>query len=89
LCLALLHADKSLAVQASQNLGYIDKHVRIDIAKIFCTSIFKYVEDFNNACVMSKTLGMLAEMLSCVPYHVFNVALDCGFFITQSGVASR
>ncbi|EEE50585.1 hypothetical protein OsJ_30757 [Oryza sativa Japonica Group] len=88
LCLALLHADKSLAVQASQNLGYIDKHVRIDIAKIFCTSIFKYVEDFNNACVMSKTLGMLAEMLSCVPYHVFNVALDCGFFITQSGVAS-
>uniref|UniRef100_A0A0E0EVY0 Uncharacterized protein n=1 Tax=Oryza meridionalis TaxID=40149 RepID=A0A0E0EVY0_9ORYZ len=88
LCLALLHADKSLAVQASQNLGYIDKHVRIDIAKIFCTSIFKYVEDFNNACVMSKTLGMLAEMLSCVPYHVFNVALDCGFFITQSGGAS-
>uniref|UniRef100_A0A0E0B7Z3 Uncharacterized protein n=1 Tax=Oryza glumipatula TaxID=40148 RepID=A0A0E0B7Z3_9ORYZ len=88
LCVALLHADKSLAVQASQNLGYIDKHVRIDIAKIFCTSIFKYVEDFNNACVMSKTLGMLAEMLSCVPYHVFNVALDCGFFITQSGGAS-
>ncbi len=38
--------------------------LRIDIAKIFCTSIFKYVEDFNNACVMSKTLGMLAEMLS-------------------------
>uniref|UniRef100_A0A0E0QWC8 Uncharacterized protein n=1 Tax=Oryza rufipogon TaxID=4529 RepID=A0A0E0QWC8_ORYRU len=29
LCLALLHADKSLAVQASQNLGYIDKHCSI------------------------------------------------------------
>ncbi|KAF0930438.1 hypothetical protein E2562_032778 [Oryza meyeriana var. granulata] len=88
LCFALLHADKLLAVQASQNLGYTEKHVRIDIVKIFCTSIFKYVEDVNNACVMSKTLGMLAEMLNCVPYHVFDVVLECGFFITQSGGVS-
>ncbi|XP_040384027.1 uncharacterized protein LOC102721481 isoform X2 [Oryza brachyantha] len=85
LCFALLHADKSLAVQMSQNLGYTEKHVRIDIVKIFCTSIFKYMEDPNNACIMSKTLGMLAEMLNCVSYHVFDVVLECGFFTTQSG----
>ncbi|KAG8095470.1 hypothetical protein GUJ93_ZPchr0012g19950 [Zizania palustris] len=88
LCFSLLHADKSLAVQASQNFEQIEKHARIDIAKIFCTSIFKYVEDANNACILSKTLGVLAEMLSCAPYHVFDVLLDCGFFTAQSGNVS-
>lgn len=36
---------------------------RIDVVKIFCTSIFKYVQDVSNAGIMSKTLGLLAEML--------------------------
>ena len=37
--------------------------IRIDIAKIFCNSIFKYVRDVNNADILSKTLGLLAEMI--------------------------
>ncbi|WVZ58174.1 hypothetical protein U9M48_008470 [Paspalum notatum var. saurae] len=70
LCLALLHVEKSPAVQTSKNLGQIEKHVRIDIPKIFCNSIFKYVQDVNNADILSKTLCLLAEMIKCAPYHV-------------------
>ncbi|XP_062205788.1 uncharacterized protein LOC133907725 isoform X2 [Phragmites australis] len=83
LCFALLHADKSLAVQTSKNLGQIEKHVRIDIAKIFCNSIFKYVQDVKNADILSKTLGLLAEMLKCAPYHVFDAAFECNIFTSQ------
>ncbi|CAN6324272.1 unnamed protein product [Urochloa humidicola] len=83
LCLALLHADKSPAVQKSKNLGQLENHVRIDIAKIFCNSIFKYVQDVNNADILSKTLGLLAEMIKCAPYHVFDAAIDCNIFTSQ------
>ncbi|KAJ1262529.1 hypothetical protein BS78_09G115200 [Paspalum vaginatum] len=89
LCLALLHVDKSPAVQTSKNLGQIEKHVRIDIPKIFCNSIFKYVRDVNNADILSKTLCLLAEMIKCAPYHVFDVAFECNIFTSQlNGPAS-
>ncbi|CAL4924385.1 unnamed protein product [Urochloa decumbens] len=83
LCLALLHADKSPAVQKSKNLGQLENHVRIDIAKIFCNSIFKYVQDVNNADILSKTLGLLAEMIKCAPYQVFDAAIECNIFTSQ------
>ncbi|XP_062200605.1 uncharacterized protein LOC133903312 isoform X2 [Phragmites australis] len=83
LCFALLHADKSLAVQTSKNLGQIEKHVRIDIANVFCNSIFKYGQDVNNSSILSKTLGLLAEMLKCAPYHVFDAAFESNIFTSQ------
>ncbi|ONM00825.1 hypothetical protein ZEAMMB73_Zm00001d030340 [Zea mays] len=83
LCFALMHVDKSLAVQTSNNLGQIEKHVRIDIAKVFCNSIFKYVRDVNNADILSKTFGLLAEMMKCAPYHVFDAAFECNIFTSQ------
>ncbi|TKV94370.1 hypothetical protein SEVIR_9G289900v4 [Setaria viridis] len=83
LCFALLHVDKSPAVQKSKNLGQLENHVRIDIAKIFCNSIFKYVQDVNNADILSKTLGLLAEMIKCAPYHVFDAAFECNIFTSQ------
>ncbi|CAN6299788.1 unnamed protein product [Urochloa humidicola] len=83
LCLALLHADKSPSVQNSKNLGQLENHVRIDIAKILCNSIFKYVQDVNNADILSKTLGLLAEMIKCAPYHVFDAAVECNIFTSQ------
>ena len=36
---------------------------RIDVVKILCSSIFKYVQDGNNASIMSKTLRVLTEAL--------------------------
>ncbi|XP_066385041.1 uncharacterized protein [Miscanthus floridulus] len=83
LCFALLHVDQSPAVQTSKNLGEIENHIRIDIAKIFCNSIFKYVRDVNNADILSKTLGLLAEMIKCAPYHVFDAAFECNIFTSQ------
>ncbi|KAF8646124.1 hypothetical protein HU200_065970 [Digitaria exilis] len=83
LCFTLLHVDKSPAVQKSKNLGQIEKHVRIDIAKIFCNSIFKYVQDVGNADILSITLGLLAEMIKCAPYHVFDEAFECNIFTSQ------
>ncbi|XP_066386529.1 uncharacterized protein [Miscanthus floridulus] len=83
LCFALLHVDKSPAVQTSKNLGEIENHARIDIAKIFCNSIFKYVRDVNNADILSKTLGLLAEMIKCAPCHVFDAAFECNIFTSQ------
>ncbi|KAL6643423.1 hypothetical protein ACP70R_018189 [Stipagrostis hirtigluma subsp. patula] len=84
LCFALLHADKSLAVQTSKNLGHIEKHARIDIAKVLCNSIFKFVQDVKNADILSKTFCLLAEMLKCAPYHVFEAAFECNIFTSQS-----
>ncbi|OEL33302.1 hypothetical protein BAE44_0005677, partial [Dichanthelium oligosanthes] len=89
LCFTLLHVDKSPAVQKSKNLGQIEKHVRIDIAKIFCNSIFKYVQDVRNVDILSKTLGLLAEMINCAPYHVFDAAFECNIFTSQLNGPSR
>ncbi|CAM0911170.1 unnamed protein product [Alopecurus aequalis] len=83
LCSALLHTDKSLTVKKSKSSGQIEEHIRIDVVKIFCSSIFKYVQDGNNASIMSKTLRVLTEALKCVPYRVFDVALECGIFSSQ------
>ncbi|XP_051206671.1 uncharacterized protein [Lolium perenne] len=83
LCPALLDADKSLAVQKSKSLGQIEEHIRIDVVKILCSSIFKYAQDGNNGSIMSKTLRVLAEALKCVPYRVFDVAIECGIFSSQ------
>ncbi|KAL6854344.1 hypothetical protein ACP4OV_019247 [Aristida adscensionis] len=84
LCLTLLHADKSLAVETSKNLGQVEKHARIDIAKILCNSIFKFVQDVNNADILSKSFSLLARMLKCAPYHVFEAAFECNIFTSQS-----
>ncbi|XP_048540938.1 uncharacterized protein LOC125520147 [Triticum urartu] len=83
LCSALLHADKSLAVQKSKSLGQIGEYIRIDVVKIICSSIFKYEQDGNNTSIMSKTFSVLSEFLKCVPYRVFDVALECGIFSSQ------
>ncbi|KAI4976566.1 hypothetical protein ZWY2020_050173 [Hordeum vulgare] len=83
LCSALLHADKSLAVQKSKSLGQFREYIRIDIVKILCSSIFKYEQDGNNASIMSRTFSVLTEFLKCVPYRVFDVALECGIFSSK------
>lgn len=83
LCSALLHPDKSLAIKRSKSLGQTEEYMRIDVVKVFCSSIFKYAQDGNNASIMSKTLRLLTEALKCVPYRVFDVALECGIFSSQ------
>jgi hypothetical protein len=83
LCSALLHPDKSLAVKRSKSLVQTEEYMRIDVVKVLCSSIFKYVQHGNNASIMSKTLRLLTEALKCVPYRVFDVALECGFFSSQ------
>ncbi|KQJ96095.1 uncharacterized protein LOC100837705 isoform X4 [Brachypodium distachyon] len=83
LCCALVHADKSLVVEKSKNLGHIGEHVRIDVIKILCTSILKYVQDGNNATIMAKTFRLLTEFLKCVPCRMFDMGLECGIFTSQ------
>ncbi|TVU31165.1 hypothetical protein EJB05_22840, partial [Eragrostis curvula] len=82
LCFAVLHADKSIAVQTSKNTGQIEKHIRIDVARIFCNSIFKYVQDVSNAEILSKTVGLLAEMIKCAPDHVLRKGADADDMIS-------
>ncbi|XP_073009852.1 uncharacterized protein [Typha latifolia] len=83
LCLSLLHAEKSLAVGVSKELGQIEKDVRIDVVNIICTSMFNLIQDVNNISVVSNFFKMLAEFLNCAPSHVFELAMKSPVFATE------
>ncbi|XP_020110275.1 uncharacterized protein LOC109725483 isoform X2 [Ananas comosus] len=80
LCFSLLHADKSLRVRASKESGQIEEDVRIDVVNVFCTSIFKLIQDVSNASIVATSFNILSEMIKCAPSRVFEVALKSNVF---------